>query len=206
MDARSISVHLRRPKGISKVSDSGLSPDRAHSITLPDVDPHKRQFVPRRSSLDVPLTPEALEMAFLASSHREMPVGDLVGYKKEQKEEKKDEEVFRAAVMGYKRKGAGKKSPYMVGFSGQVKALTVRQFQTRLQDRFQIVLSYLLNLWVAFVVRIVYLNLPLTGAGGFTRAALLFTRPLMMVFDSQGEIGLMMVGRGILNKQVSWGK
>ena len=167
-------------------------------------DPHERQFGPGRSCLDVPSTPEALEIAFQASCHHPTLVRDLAGYKKEQEEEEKDQEAFRAAVMGDKRKGAGKKSPYTVGFFGQVKALTVRQFQMRLQDRFQIVSSYLLNLWVALVVGTVYLNLPLTGAGGFTRATLLFIGPLMMVFDSQGEIGLMMVGRSILNKQVNW--
>ena len=166
-------------------------------------DPHERQFAPGRSSLDVPSTPEALELAFRASSHYATLMSDLASYKKEQEEERKDQDAFRAAVMADKRKGAAKKSPYTLGFAGQVKALTVRQFQMRLQDRFQLVSSYLLNLWVAFVAGIVFLNLPLTGAGGFTRATLLFAGPLMMVFDSQGEIGLMMVGRSILNKQVS---
>ena len=122
-------------------------------------------------------------------------MSDLTGYNEEQEEEKKDQEAFRAAVTAEKRKRALKKSPYTLGFVGQVKALTVRQFQMRLQDRFQIVSSYLLNLWVAFVAGIVHLNLPLTGAGGFMRVTLLFVGPLMMVFDSQGEIGLMMVGR-----------
>ena len=166
-------------------------------------DPFERQFAPGRSALDVPSSPEALEMAFRASGYYKTLTDDLAGYKKEQGEEKKDQEAFRTAVLEDKRKGAAKKSPYTLGFAAQVKALTIRQFQMRLQDRFQIVSSYLLNLWVAFVAGIVYLNLPLTGAGGFTRATLLFVAPLMMVFDSQGEIGLMMIGRGILNKQVS---
>jgi len=168
-------------------------------------DPHERQIAPGRSSLDVPSTPEALELAFRASTHYEALMNDLVAYKKEQEEEKKDQEAFRAAVIADKRKGASKKSPYTLGFFGQVKALTVRQFQLRLQDRFQIVSSYVLNLWVAFATGIIYLNLPLTGAGGFMRASLLFIGPMMVIFDSQGDIGLMMMGWSILNKQVSWG-
>jgi len=167
-------------------------------------DAYERQFAPGRSSFDVPSTPEALEVAFRASGYYKTLTDDLAAYKKEQGEEKKDQEAFRTAVMTDKRKGAAKKSPYTLGFAAQVKALTVRQFQMRLQDRFQIVSSYLLNLWVAFVAGIVYLNLPLTGAGGFTRITLLIVGPLMMVFDSQGEVGLMMIGRGILNKQASW--
>ena len=168
-------------------------------------DPYERQFSPGRSSLDVPSTPQALEMAFRASTHYKILMEDLATYKKGQEEEKEDQEAFRAAVLADKSKGAAKKSPYTLGFVGQVKALTIRQFQMRLQDRFQIVSSYILNLWVAFVAGIVYLNLPLTGGGGYMRATLLFVGPLMMVFDSQGEIGLMMIGRGILDKQVSLG-
>jgi len=167
-------------------------------------DPHERQFAPGRSSLDVPSTPEALEMVFRASTHYKTLMSDLAAYEKEQEEEKKDQEAFRAAVMEDKRKGAAKKSPYTLGFVGQVKALTVRQFQMRLQDRFQIISSYLLNIWVALAIGIVYLNLPLTGAGGYTRATLLFISPLVMVFDSQGEIGLMMVSRSTMDKQVNW--
>ena len=141
-------------------------------------------------------------MAFRASTHYETLMSDLAAYKKEQ-EEKKGQEVLRAAVTAEKRKGASKKSSYTLGFLGQVKAPAVRQFQMRLQDRFQIMSSYLLSLWVAFVAGIAYLYLPLTAAGGFTRVTLLFVGLLMMVFDSQGEIGLMMIGRSILNKQVS---
>ena len=166
-------------------------------------DPYERQFSPGRSAFDVPSTPEALESAFRASSHYSNLINDLAAYKREQVEEKADQEAFRAAVIADKRKGAAKKSPYTLGFAGQVKALTIRQFQMRLQDRFQIVSSYILNLWVAFVAGIVYYNLPLTAAGGFTRVTLLFIAPLMMVLDSQGEVGLMMVGQSILNKQVS---
>lgn len=166
-------------------------------------DPFERQFATGRSALDVPSTPEALETAFRASSHFKTLMNDLSAYRKEQEAEKEDQEAFRAAVIADKRKGAAKESPYTLGFAGQVKALTIRQFQMRLQDRFQIATSYLLNLWVAFVAGIVYYNLPLTSAGGFTRVTLLFVAPLMMVLDSQGEIGLMMIGRSILNKQVS---
>ena len=71
------------------------------------------------------------------------------------------------------------------------------------QDGFQIVPSYLLNLWVAFIAGIVYLNLLLTGVEGFARATLLFVGPLM-IFDSRGEIGLVTVGRSILDKQIGW--
>ena len=61
----------------------------------------------------------------------------LQQYKANQVEEKRDQDVFRAAVLDDKKKGVLKKGPYTLGFFGQVKALIVRQFQTRLQDSFQ---------------------------------------------------------------------
>jgi ATP-binding cassette subfamily G (WHITE) protein 2 (SNQ2) len=60
--------------------------------------------------------------------------------------EKTDQEAFRAAVTDDKKKGVSKKSPYTLGFSGQVWALTVRQFQMRIQDRFQLITSFTLSL------------------------------------------------------------
>ena len=55
--------------------------------------------------------------------------------------ERADQEAFRAAVEADKKKGVSRKSPYTQGFSGQVWALTKRQFQTRLQDKFQLYTS-----------------------------------------------------------------
>ena len=66
-------------------------------------------------------------------------------------------------------------------------------------------LSYLPNFWVTFVTGIIYYNLPLMAARRSTWVTPLFTGPLMTIFDLQGEIGLMMIGQSILNKQVSRG-
>jgi hypothetical protein len=56
--------------------------------------------------------------------------------------EKTDQEVFRAAIVDDKKKGVSKKSPYTLGLKDQVVALTRRQFQKRLQDKFQIYTSF----------------------------------------------------------------
>jgi hypothetical protein len=60
--------------------------------------------------------------------------------------EKADQEAFRAAVAADKKKGVSAKSPYTLGFAGQIRALVVRQFQMRLQDRFQLYTSYSLSI------------------------------------------------------------
>lgn len=108
-------------------------------------DPNERQFAPGRSASDVPSTPEALESVFSTSSLAHANASALAKYKAAQEIEKQDQEAFRAAVLEDKKKGVSKKSPYTVGFIGQVKALAIRQFQTRLQDRFQLVTSYALS-------------------------------------------------------------
>ena len=66
----------------------------------------------------------------------------LQKYKLRQETENDDQKAFRAAVAADKKKGVSKKSPYTLGFIGQTRALTVRQFQMRIQDRFQLVTSY----------------------------------------------------------------
>ena len=119
-------------------------------------------------------------MAFQASNHYKTLVSDLAAYKQEQVEEEKDHWVF---IMADNRNGVAKKNPYTLGFTEQVKALTACQVQMRLQDKFQIILSYLLNLWVVFIVGIVYPDMLLTGAGGSTQVILPFIGPLMMAFD-----------------------
>ena len=62
-----------------------------------------------------------------------------------QAQEAHDQEAFRAAVAAQKKKGVSHKSPYTLGFAGQVAALTKRQFRLRLQDRFQLITSFSLS-------------------------------------------------------------
>lgn len=105
-------------------------------------DPNERQFAPGRSEDDVPCTPEALEEAFLKSRFAGDMRDELAKYKDKMAVDKAEQEAFRAAVLAAKKKGVSKKSPYTLGFTGQVKALVIRQFRMRLQDRFQLITSF----------------------------------------------------------------
>lgn len=62
--------------------------------------------------------------------------------------EKEDQEAFRDAVLADKKRGVSRKSPYTIGFTGQVKALTIRQC---LQDRFQLTTSFGMDIVCLFV-------------------------------------------------------
>jgi ATP-binding cassette subfamily G (WHITE) protein 2 (SNQ2) len=66
----------------------------------------------------------------------------LAKYKIRMETEKTDQEAFRAAVVEDKKKGVSRKSPYTLGLKDQVVVLTRRQFQRRLQDKFQIYTSF----------------------------------------------------------------
>jgi len=167
-------------------------------------DPNERQFAVDRSAADVPASPQALEHAFRASPYYGDMITSLEKYKVHQAEEKRDQEAFRAAVLDDKKKGVSKKSPYTLGFWGQVKALTIRQFQTRIQDKFQLYTSFGLAMIIALVLGAAFFNLPLTASGGFTRGSVIFFAVLVAIFESFGEIALMMMGRSILNKQASF--
>ena len=165
-------------------------------------DPHERQYAPGRSSLDVPSAPDGLQHAFRTSSTYANIQQLLEGYKTHQEVEKADQEAFQAAVLADKKKGVSKKSPHTLGFRGQVWALTRRQFQMRLQDKFQLVTSFAMSVVLAFVIGGAYFNLPSTAAGGFTRGSVIFFSVMMLTFDAFGEIPLMMIGRSIFWKQV----
>lgn len=166
-------------------------------------DPNQRQFAPGRSVVDVPSTAEALERAYLDSSvHYEVEQA-LAKYKAHQEVEKADQEAFRAAVLADKKKGVSKKSPHTLGLTGQIWALTVRQFQTRLQNKFELITSYFTSMALAFVIGGAYFNLSTSAGDGFTRGSLIFTSTLVTLLDAFGEIPLMVMGRPILWKQVS---
>ncbi|KAG5718995.1 Brefeldin A resistance protein [Termitomyces sp. T112] len=167
-------------------------------------DPNERQFAPGRSARDVSSSPSALESAYLSSSYAYKKEEDLKRYKQLMEVEKTDQEAFRAAVAADKKKGVSKKSPYTLGFSGQVRALTIRQFQTRIQDRFQLYTSYSLAIVLAFVIGSGYYNQPLTSAGAFTRGSVIFAALLTTCLDAFGEMPMQMLGRSILRKQTSY--
>lgn len=168
-------------------------------------DKNERQFAPGLSASSVPSTPEALESAFRNSKYGQTLADNLEKYKLLQETERADQEAFRAAVEADKKKGVSKKSPYTLGFTGQVKALTKRQFQLRLQDRFQLFTSFGLAWILAIVIGAAFYNLPPTSAGAFTRGSVIFVAMLTNCLDAFTEMPTQMLGRPILHKQTAYG-
>ncbi|PFH49054.1 hypothetical protein AMATHDRAFT_63985 [Amanita thiersii Skay4041] len=167
-------------------------------------DTNERQFALGRSEHNVPSTPSALEEAFLNSRFEADNQDALEKYKNFMETEKKDQKAFREAVANDKKKGVSKKSPYTLGFTGQVWALTRRQFQRRLQDKFQLYTSFALSIILAFVLGAAFYKQPLTSNGAFTRGGTIFAALLTVCLDAFGEMPLQMIGRPILRKQTSY--
>ena len=105
-------------------------------------DPNERQLLSGLTVADVPSTPEALERAFLESELAVELLNELEEFKTSVKD---DQESFRRSVLLDKKSGVSKESPYTLGYVEQVMALARRQFQMRLQDRFQLVTSFSLS-------------------------------------------------------------
>ncbi|KAJ6601432.1 ABC-2 type transporter-domain-containing protein [Mycena vulgaris] len=167
-------------------------------------DPNERQFAPGRSADDTPSTPGAMESAFRSSRLCGELDASREKYKLLMQTEKADQEAFRAAVAADKKKGVSKKSPYTLGFMGQVRALTVRQFQMKMQDKFHLYTSFTLSTVLAIVLGAAFINLPTTSAGAFTRGGIIFAALLTTCLDAFGEMPSQMLGRPILRKQTSY--
>ncbi|KAI9458491.1 ABC-2 type transporter-domain-containing protein [Russula earlei] len=168
-------------------------------------DPNERQFASGRSEKDVPSTPEALEAAFQTSDLALDVADELEKYKLRMETEKEDQEAFRAAVADDKKKGVSSRSPYTLGLKDQVVALTRREFQKRLQDKFYIYTSFGFMTGLAFFIGGCYYSLTPTSAGAFTRGSVLFVALLVSSFDAFVEMPAQMIGRPIIRKQTDYG-
>ncbi|KAG8930788.1 hypothetical protein FRC02_003660 [Tulasnella sp. 418] len=168
-------------------------------------DPNERQIAPGVDPTSVPSTPEALEAAYMASPYYKQMVQERDQYKQVMESEKNhDQHEFRAAVLEAKKKGASKKSPYTLGFWGQVRALAIRQFRLQIQDSFTLWTSFWISTISAIVIGATYRNLPPTTSGGFTRGSVLFVSMLVNCLDAFSEMPTQMVGRPIFLKQTSY--
>jgi ATP-binding cassette subfamily G (WHITE) protein 2 (SNQ2) len=172
--------------------------------TTPDyltgcTDPFEREYKDGRSASDVPSTPEALAEAFNKSESASRLATEMTEYHARMDEEKHVYEDFQTAVKESKRH-APQKSVYSIPFHLQVWALAKRQFLLKWQDKFSLVVSWATSLIIAIIIGTVWLDLPDTSAGAFTRGGVLFISLLFNAFQAFSELASTMLGRPIINK------
>jgi len=162
-------------------------------------DPFEREYQEGRDSSNAPSSPDQLAEAFEKSNYASRLNDEMTGYRKVVQEEQQMYEDFKTAVIQGKRH-ASKKSVYSIPFYLQVWALMKRQYILKWQNRFDLVVSWVTSILIAIVTGTVWLQLPQTSAGAFTRGGVLFIALLFNCFQAFSELASTMVGRPMLNK------
>ena len=173
--------------------------------TTPDyltgcTDEFEREYAVGRDVSIVPSSPEALEQAFRNSPLFISLNQEIEQYREEISRENEAYENFVMAIKDDKRSGAGKKSVYTIPYYQQIWALMQRQFLLKWQDKFLLTVSWGTSITIAIVTGTLYLHLPQTSAGAFTRGGLLFIALLFNAFQAFAELASTMLGRPIVNK------
>lgn len=177
--------------------------------TTPDfltgcTDEFEREYAAGRSAADSPHSPETLAQAFLESKFSTRLSEEMDAYKRQVATDKQIHDDFEVAIADSKRKGASKSSVYSIPYYLQIWALMQRQYLIKWQDKFSLVVSWITSITVAIVLGTVWLNLPKTSAGAFTRGGLLFISLLFNAFQAFSELASTMMGRPIVNKHRSY--
>ena len=172
--------------------------------TTPDyltgcTDPFERDYQEGRNESNAPSSPEALVAAFEESKYATKVSEDIAQYRKIVEEEQHILKDFKTAVLEGKRR-APKKSVYSIPLYHQIWALMKRQFILKWQDRFSLTVSWATSITIAIVIGTVWLQIPRTSAGAFTRGGVLFIALLFNCFQAFGELAGVMLGRPIINK------
>ena len=173
--------------------------------TTPDyltgcTDEYEREYKKGRSAENAPHSPDSFVKAFDISIYSSKLGKEMAVYREQVASEKELYEDFHQAHHEAKRKHTSKSSVYSIPYYLQVWALMQRQFLIKWQDKFSLVVSWITSITVAFILGTVWLNLPTTSAGAFTRGGLLFISLLFNAFQAFGELASTMVGRPIVNK------
>lgn len=167
-------------------------------------DEFEREYAEGRSAEDSPHSPETLAKAFLDSNISKSLDVEMNDYRKVVADDKQRLEDFQTAFTDAKRSGARSKSVYSIPFYLQVWALMQRQYLIKWQDKFSLVVSWITSIVIAIVLGTVWLDLPKTSAGAFTRGGLLFISLLFNAFQAFSELASTMIGRPIVNKHKAY--
>ncbi|KAJ1310587.1 hypothetical protein OPQ81_007316 [Rhizoctonia solani] len=171
-------------------------------------DPNERAFADGRSTADVPSTPDQLVQAFKQSKYWTQMVAERQFMQDEWQREENEPSGARAeflrATKEEKRKHVSHKDPHVVSYFSMVKTLVWRQWLMQIQDTFSIFTSFATAIIISILSGTVYLNLPLTSAGAFTRGGVIFLALLFNALNAFSELPAMMMGRPILYKQLSY--
>lgn len=193
------------PAKVARAYFEGLGFKEKPRQTTPDyltgcTDLFEREYKPGMSEQNAPYDSESLARAFDKSVFAHQLSEEMTSYQKTVENEKQIFTDFETAHHDAKRKHTSKASVYGTPFYRQIWALMKRQFLLKWQDKFSLVVSWTTSTIVAIILGTVWLNLPRTSAGAFTRGGVIFIALLFNIFEAFGELGTTMLDRPIVNK------
>ncbi|PHH74283.1 hypothetical protein CDD80_3183 [Ophiocordyceps camponoti-rufipedis] len=97
------------------------------------------------------------------------------------------------------------RSAYRTPFRLQLWALARRQFALKLQDRFNLTLSWVRSIVIALVLGSLYRSLGRTSASAFSRGGLLFGALFFNALQAFSELAGTMLGRAVVDKHRAYG-
>lgn len=176
--------------------------------TTPDyvtgcTDEFERQYAEGHDPSNTPYDAKTLVEAFNKSAYSKLLETEMAEYKAGLQHDKGTHDDFQVAVKESKR-GSSNKSVYQVGFHLQVWALMKRQFILKIQDKFNLSVSWIRSIVIALVLGTLYLNLDETSADAFSRGGLLFIALLFNALQALSELASTMIGRSIVNKHKAY--
>lgn len=172
------------------------TPDYLVGIT----DPYERDYKDSYGPHNAPHDTESLVAAFENSSQAKALQFEMESYRKNVKNQQETYNDFQQAHLEAKRPGSTKSSVYTAPLFLQICILMRRQTLIKWQDKFQLGVSWGTSIFIAVILGTVWLKLPQTSAGAFTRGGLLFISLLFNAFQAFGELGSALLGRPIVNK------
>ncbi|PGH07315.1 hypothetical protein GX51_01859 [Blastomyces parvus] len=172
------------------------TPDYLISCT----DRFDREYKAGCNEENTPSTPKALAEAFDKSRFNQQLKDEMAEYRANLEVDKHVYSDFEIANREAKRNFTPKSSVYSIPFYLQVWALMRRQFLIKWQDKFALTVAWITSITIAIVLGTVWLKLPKTSAGAFTRGGLLFISLLFNAFQAFSELASTMIGRPIVNR------
>ncbi|KAI9613839.1 hypothetical protein H4Q26_009689 [Puccinia striiformis f. sp. tritici PST-130] len=167
-------------------------------------DSNERQFAEGVDPSTVPQTAEEMEQIFLESPICKKVRQEMEEYRLHLAAENRDREEFIQAVKNDRSGAVHGKSPRTVSMFSQLKALVIRDLQLQLQDRIGLAFSWATAIAISIIIGSIYLNIPKTAAGAFTRGGVIFIGLLFNVFISFTQLPAQMLGRPIMWRQTAF--
>ncbi|KAG0265706.1 hypothetical protein DFQ27_000439 [Actinomortierella ambigua] len=147
----------------------------------------------------LPKTPEEFENAYKQSWFYHELMKQLEEYETRMGHSSVPNE-FLQATKDDKQRHVSSKSPYMITFFNQIRAMTRRQVQLNRGDISSLISRYGSNIVKALIVGTSFFSLPKTASGAFTRGGVLFFSLLFNSLIAQAELPAALQGRPILYK------